>query len=172
MRCKIKFGPTQYALSLMQNLPLQINSYPSALCSTGDDLCFSYSLIYSPNLLCWVDLVPTSRRLWRKASLRKPVQQHPERKHHLNYDIYAENTCTIWGPANCACKKYLGRRGLGCRSSLTRLCSPASGSAEQHLPFPHRSAPVYRSISTGDARRLKLRSHSADRDVFLKRLLH
>lgn len=48
--------------------------------------------------------------------------------------------------------KHSLRSGLGARSVLRR--SPASGSAERHLPFPHKSAPVGRSISTGDGRRV------------------
>lgn len=48
--------------------------------------------------------------------------------------------------------KHSLRSGLGARSVLRR--STASGSAERHLPFPHKSAPVGRSISTGDGRRV------------------
>ncbi len=48
-----------------------------------------------------------------------------------------------------------GQSGFGSRCVSAPCSSPASGSAEQHLPFPHKSAPLYCSISPGDTRRLK-----------------
>lgn len=48
------------------------------------------------------------------------------------------------------------------------LPGPASGSAKKHLPFPHKSAPVYCSISTGDARRLEAQAANTSRRNWLK----
>lgn len=117
--------------------------------------------ISSPNLSLWVDLVvPNSSLaccLWFMAPFHTSVEQ-PCNNTWPDVSIIAP-----WCSKNYSntgvmmCNEYMKHTesGFGSRSVSARCCSPASGSAEQHLPSPHQSAPLHCGSSTGDARRLK-----------------